>query len=460
MTVTLIPSEAPAAARVPVARAYRFELVKLLAQWRVRLLILACWIGPGIAVAVVSQQASLPADTLFGRWMHVTGWAGALVVLGFAGNWVLPLITSVVAGDVFSSEDRLGTWRHLLVAVRSPRRIFIAKATASLSVLFVLVSGMAISGIVGGIAGIGSRPLVGLDGHLLSPGNAFGNVLLAWACVLAPTLGLAAIGLLGSVALGRSPMGLLLPAFAGIALQLAQALPMPAAVRLALPSYAFLSWNGLFTGPQQLGPLLTGSAVSLAWAVTATAMAYLLFVRRDFTAMANDGSVRRVITFGVLPLAGVLAVSAGVLAVSAGVLAGATGATGSGIDQDKVQQSLATEFGHLYRLQSGELYHLNVTEAQLRVSASCAKGGATSASGGPGNDWRCTVSWHLPGVNDATGQAIYQLDVNPNGRYVADGDGPQEVNGYFMLHTSAGDAPNPLWQFDGLVDLLAPTSKG
>jgi ABC-2 type transport system permease protein len=193
--------------------------------------------------------------------------------------------------------------------------------------------------------------------------------------------------------------------------------------------------------------------VSLAWAVTATAMAYLLFVRRDFTAMANDGSVRRVITFGVLPLAGVLA-------VSAGVLAGATGATGSGIGQDKVQQSLATEFAHLYRLQSGELYHLNVTEAQLRVSASCTKGGATSTSGGPGNDWRCTVSWHLPGVNDATGQAIYQLDVNPNGRYVADGDGPQEVNGYFMLHTSAGDAPNPLWQFDGLVDLLAPTSKG
>ena len=453
MTTTIIPSEARATARVSVARGYRFELVKLLAQWRVRLLMLACWIGPGIAVAVVSQQTSLPADTLFGRWMHQTGWAGALVVLGFAGSWVLPLITSLVAGDVFSSEDRLGTWRHLLVAVRSPRRIFIAKAMASLSVLLVLVSGLAVSGIVGGVVAIGSRPLVGLDGHLLSPGNAFENVLLAWACVLAPTLALAAIGLLGSVALGRSPMGLLLPAFAGIAMQLAQALPMPAAVRLALPSYAFLSWNGLFTTPQQLGPLLTGSAMSLAWAVTATAMAYLLFVRRDFTSMANDGSVRRVITFGILPLAGVLA-------VSAGVLAGVTGSTGSGLQQDKVQQALGTAFAHLYRLQSSELYHLNVTEAQLRVAASCTKGGAMSTPGGPGNDWRCTISWHLPGVNDATGQAIYQLNVNPNGRYVADGDGPQEVNGYFILHTSTGDAPNPLWQFDGLVDLLAPNSKG
>jgi len=34
------------------------------------------------------------------------------------------------------------------------------------------------------------------------------------------------------------------------------------------------------------------------------------------------------------------------------------------------------------------------------------------------------------------------------------------VNGYFVLHAPYGDAPNPLWQFDALVDLLAPASKG
>ena len=78
----------------------------------------------GLFVAAVSQQSTLPVDTLFGRWMHATGWAGPLVMLGFAGTWALPLLTSVVAGDVFAAEDRLGTWRHLLVAVRSPRRIF------------------------------------------------------------------------------------------------------------------------------------------------------------------------------------------------------------------------------------------------------------------------------------------------------------------------------------------------
>jgi ABC-2 type transport system permease protein len=455
MTATTTrPSEAPAPSRVPVSRGYRFELVKLLAQWRVRVLIILCLIGPAFMVAAVSQQAALPADTLFGRWMHATGWAGALVVLGFAGTWVLPLLTSVVAGDVFSSEDRLGTWRHLLVAVRSPRRVFISKALASCTVLLVCVPLLAVSGIAGGLVAVGSRPLVGLDGHLLSPADAAGKILLAWACVLAPTLAFAAIGLLGSVVFGRSPIGLLLPAVAGLGMQLvSQVLPMPAAVRLALPSFAFLSWNGLFTSPAQLGPLLTGIVVSLAWAVTATMLAYTLFMRRDFTSLADDGSVRRAITFGILPLLGLTA-------LTAGVLAAATGATGSGIDQDKVQRSLATSFAHLYRLQTKELNRPDVTEAQLRATASCNKGEGLVAPDGPGNDWRCTIYWHLPGAGAATGTAIYQLDANANGRYVADGDGPVQVNGYFVVHTQYGDAPNPLWQFDGLVDLLSARSKG
>ena len=94
---------------------------------------------------------------------------------------------------------------------------------------------------------------------------------------------------------------------------------------------------------------------------------------------------------------------------------------------------------------------------QLRTSASCDKGGGLVADVGPGNDWRCVVTWRLPG-SAATGSAIYQLDVSPDGHYVADGDGPQEVNGFFQVYTPTGDAPNPLWQFHGQVDLLTAIS--
>ena len=432
---------------VPVTRILRFELIKQFSSWRVRLLILLSWLGPGLVVFAVDQQSTLPSDTLFGREMHATGWAGSLVVLGVAGTWVLPLLASMVAGDVFGFEDRLGTWRHLLVAVRSYRRIFAAKAIASFTVILLGVAGLAVSSVYGGLLAEGNAPLLGLDGHLLSGGDAGGKVLLAWVCVLAPTLALAAIGLLGSVALGRSPMGLLLPMFAALGMQVAQMLPLPVAVHLALPGYAFISWNGLFTDPVQVGPLLIGVAVSLVWTVVATTLAYLLFLRRDFTNVNNEGAGRRVLTLGVLPLAGLLAATTGLVAVT-------TGAGGSGIDQSKVQQSLATAFAHIYRYQQAQMNHPQVTEAQLKTSATCLKSEGLGAQEGPGNDWRCTVYWDVPGDN-VTAQAIYQLDVSANGRYIADGDGPVEVNGYFLIDNSGKIEPNPLWQFDGNVDLLA-----
>jgi ABC-2 type transport system permease protein len=403
-----------------------------------------------VFVAVVSRQSSLPSDTVFGRWMSQSGWAGSLVILSFACSWVLPLLTSLVAGDVFASEDRLGTWRHLLVAVRSARRIFAAKSLASLTAIFLLAAGLAASSIAGGLAAAGSRSLVGLDGHLLTPGQAAAAVLLAWAVALAPTLAFAAIGLLGSIALGRSPLGLVIPALLALLLQIGQLLPLPVVVRVALPSYGFIAWRGLFTDPAQTGPLLAGVAVDLALAAAAAALAYRLFMRRDFTDLAYDGIGRRVLMRAVLPLVALFV-------VFVAVIAGATSASGSGIDKAKLDGSLATAFSHLYVMQTDELHRPHVTETDLRASAACDKGGSLVDDLGPGNDWRCVVTWRLPGAT-AVGSAIYQLDVTPDGRYVADGDGPQQVNGFFQVRTATGDAPNPLWQFDGAVDLLKPVA--
>lgn len=441
------PEQAPA----PVRSSYRFELLKLLTLWRVRLVLAACWLGPALLVGVIGQQSSLPSDTVFGRWMSQTGWAGPLVVLSFCGTWVLPLLASLIAGDVLAAEDRFGTWRHLLVAVRSPRRIFAAKTLVAVTVIVAFVVGIAVSAVIGGLISIGNQPLTGLDGHQFAPGSAAGLVVLAWASVLAPTLAFAALGLLGAVLVGRSPMALILPAVFALLLQLAQLLPLPVAVRLALPSYGFTAWRGLFTAPAQLGPLVAGVIVALVWAVVAAALAYRMFLRRDFTA-PQDGAEPRV-------LAPVLVALAAVFAVSVGLIDTTTAASGSGIDARKLEHSLATAYAHLYRRQTDELHRPAVTEQQLQASASCDKGDSLSVAQGAGNDWRCVVTWHLPG-SAATGSAIYQLDVAPDGKYVADGDGPQAVNGFFVVHTAFGDQPNPLWQFDGLVDLLTPVSKG
>ncbi|GAB3770253.1 ABC-2 type transport system permease protein [Nocardioides ginsengisegetis] len=451
MTATAMAAPTPVQP-VALRRGYRFELVKLASQWRLRLVALACLVAPAVYTAVVSRQTSLPADAVYGRWMGQSGWAGSLVVLAFLGTLVLPLLTCVVAGDVFAVEDRLGTWRHLLVAVRSPRRIFLAKVLAALTVTLALLAALALSSVVGGLASIGSHPLPGLDGHPMGTGQLARTVLLAWLGIVPPTLAFSAVGLLGSVALGRSPLGLLMPVVLALVLEGLQLLPVPVALRVALPMSAFTTYRGLLTAPGQFGPFWVGLAVSLAWTVLATLLAYLLFVRRDFTGAGHDGSGRRFLVLGVAPLVGLAAVTT--LAV-----AGATGATGTGIDRAKLEAALATSFSHLYVLQTDELHRPAVTEEQLHTTARCDKGGDRAVDAGPGADWRCVVTWTLPGAT-ATGSAVYQLDVAADGRFVADGDGPKEVNGYFQLHTPSGDAPNPLWQFDGVVDLLATTKEG
>ena len=371
------------------------------------------------------------------------------MVLGFAGTWALPLLTSLVAGDVFAAEDRLGTWRHLLVAVRSPRRIFAAKALASLTVIL-RHGGRAwpSRASVGGLAAVGNQAA----GRPRRPAHRRGPQRAARCCspgsaCWPPRSPSPRSGLLGSVALGRSPMGLLLPALLAFVLQVAQLLPLPAAVRLALPSHAFLAWRGLFTEPGADRPAADrprrsaspGPSSRRRWPTCSSCAA------TSPTSPTTGPGVGRC-SSAVLPLAALVA-------VTVAVVAAATPATGSGIEQAKVEQSLATAFAHLYRLQSRELHRPDVTEAQLRTSASCDRAGSHGDDEGPGNDWRCVVSWHLPGAT-AVGTAIYQLDVTADGRYVADGDGPKEVNGYFQVRTPTGDAPNPLWQFDGLVDLL------
>lgn len=439
------PRTAAPPARVGLSQVYRFELVKLLAQWRLRAMFLACLVVPGLYTAVVSSQTSLPADSVYGRWMNQSGWAGSLVVLVFMGTLALPLVTCVISGDIFAVEDRLGTWPHLLVTVRSARLIFAGKALAAVTVTLALFVPLVVSSMAGGLLVVGNHPLPGLDGHLIGSDEVATLVVLSWVTVIPPTLAFSAIGLLGSVAFGRSPLGLLMPVAFALVLELVHMTPTPVALRVATPTSPFTTYRGLFTQPAQLGLLAIGLVVSVAWTVLATSLAYRTFVRRDFTDLANDGSARRFAVTGLLPLLGLLATAA--------VVATVAGVTGTGVDRDKLEGSLATSFSHLYVLQSRELHRPLMTEKQLKATAECDKGGDRVEDTGPGNDWRCVVTWTVPGAQ-GVGNAVYQLDVLPDGRYVADGDGPKEVNGYFLVRTQTGDAPNPLWQFDGLVDLV------
>ena len=64
------------------------ELAKLSRLIRVRVIAVLCVIGPLLAIAALHLQSATPGDTAFGQWVHVSGFAIPMVVLGFAAQWI------------------------------------------------------------------------------------------------------------------------------------------------------------------------------------------------------------------------------------------------------------------------------------------------------------------------------------------------------------------------------------
>lgn len=257
------------------------ECAKLAAQRKAQLLLAICLVGPfGFALAM-RVQSSLPTDTLFGRAANESGFAVALVVLGFAGLWAFPVLTGIVGGDLFSAEDRHGTWATVLTRSRSRAEIFAGKTLTAIGFSLTAIGLLAASSIVAGILVIGFTPLVDLSGELLPPGQALSRVVLAWMSVLPPALGFTALGILLSVATRSSAAGIGLPVVIGLVMQLLAFVDGPEAARRLLLTYAFGGWHGLLFEPAFHGPLIHGTAVSVIYLVVCLAIAYRLLQRRE-----------------------------------------------------------------------------------------------------------------------------------------------------------------------------------
>ncbi|MEO5662110.1 MAG: ABC transporter permease, partial [Nocardioides sp.] len=110
----------------------RWELRKLRAQRRTLAVLIGALVLPIVVVVVMHGQSRPPKDTLFGRFAIDNGFAMALLILGFASQWVLPLLTAIVAGDIFASEDQHGTWKTVLTRSASRGQLFWAKTLAAM----------------------------------------------------------------------------------------------------------------------------------------------------------------------------------------------------------------------------------------------------------------------------------------------------------------------------------------
>jgi ABC-2 type transport system permease protein len=257
------------------------EWSKLGAQPKARILLAACLAGPFAFVAVMRLQSSVPEDTLFGLSVKESGFAVPLVVLGFAALWVFPVLTSVVGGDLFSAEDRYGTWTTVLTRSRSRAEVFAGKTLTALGFSSLAVTALAVSSVAAGTLVVGAQPLIDLSGALVPAAQAPVRVALAWASVLPPVFGFTAVAVLLSVATRSSAAGIGLPVVAGLAMQLYTYVDGPEIVHRLLITSAFGAWHGLLTQPPYYRPLIDGATVSGAYVVVCLAVAYRILRRRD-----------------------------------------------------------------------------------------------------------------------------------------------------------------------------------
>jgi ABC-2 type transport system ATP-binding protein len=260
------------------------ESRKLSSQVKPRVLLAACLLGPWLFELAVKGTGSLPADTLYGQWMLESSAALPLVALTFAASWAFALLGSLVGGDAFSSEDRLGTWPTLLTRSRPQSAIVAGKIVVSIVCTLVFVAALAVSAGVAGLVLAEGGPLPGLTGELLPTGHAFRLVAISWLAAVPTALAWTSLALVLSARTRNSVIGIGVPAILGILLQLAWFVDGPPAVREALPSAALDAWHGLFETPSHAAPLVTAVIVAVGWTALGMLALALVIRRRDAVA--------------------------------------------------------------------------------------------------------------------------------------------------------------------------------
>jgi len=148
----------------------------------------------------------------------------------------------------------------------------------------------------------------------------------------------------------------------------------------------------------------------------------------------------------------------GRLAIIAPLAAGALAllATGcsssSNLTPGRLQASLGATFANLYVLQQSEMGNPPVTAVGLDSQASCQKGGTLDVVQSGSGVWLCEITYLVAGPGYPV-IAKYNVNVQTDGCYAADGDGPASVNGSPTI-TGPGykQVVNPVYLIDGCFD--------
>lgn len=129
-----------------------------------------------------------------------------------------------------------------------------------------------------------------------------------------------------------------------------------------------------------------------------------------------------------------------------------SGCGSTGISATPLETSISSTFANLYVLQQAEEGNPRPSLGSLHSHTGCQKGTPATPQTGSGN-WLCYITYYPSGPEYPV-IAKYKVDVQTDGCYAADGDGPASVNGsptITGLHYV--QIINPLSLVDGCFDI-------
>jgi ABC-2 type transport system permease protein len=261
---------------------YRWELRKLVSQKRTYLGFGLAAILPLIFV-IVELIRNQPAhgDTIFAQEILQSGLATPVFMLGVLAVVVLPLIASLVAGDIVANEDGNGTLKTILTRSVDRGQVFAAKVAAAITyaVLAVYVAGFV--GTAAGVAAWGFHGLRTLSDTYVAAPKALLLVFAAHTFFLIPLIAVASIGVFLSTVTRNSAASIVGTIGITLLLAILSAIPGLEGLHPYLLTQQYFAWQGLLRTPTDWAPITHSLWVCALYAVPALVAGYLVFLRRD-----------------------------------------------------------------------------------------------------------------------------------------------------------------------------------
>ncbi|HEV3319083.1 MAG TPA: ABC transporter permease subunit [Solirubrobacteraceae bacterium] len=262
---------------------WRWELRKLISQKRTYLGLGLAVLLPSIFVIVQNLRHQHPGrgDSIFTSQITQSGLATPVLTLLFESVFFLPVIASLVAGDIVAAEDGNGTLKTILTRSVDRGQVFAAKTLAALTYATIAVFLAATVATVEGVASWGFNQITTYSGTVVSASEGLALVFAANACYLIPLFAVACIGVLLSTVTRNSTAAVVGAIGLVILLYILSGIPGLEGVKPYLLTEQFENWHGLLRTPTDWAPIAHSAWVCALYAVPALFAAYLVFLRRD-----------------------------------------------------------------------------------------------------------------------------------------------------------------------------------